>query len=203
MAALRYSTRFFPHAPSLLCNPTVTTIGRSFASRPAAVSTTGKDPEYSSDDLAVAREWLARFNSNPIPRQIGEISFSRSGGPGGQNVNKVNTKATLKMPLDSLLPLVPRVLHSPLRASRYFAARSQSLVIQSEESRKQATNVDACYEKLHQLLKTTAKEVIPGETSPEQRDRVHKLKKAENEARIRAKKLHSSKKSRRRSGNDD
>jgi peptidyl-tRNA hydrolase ICT1 len=49
------------------------------------------------------------------------------------------------------------------------------LVIQSEESRKQAANVESCYEKLHRLLKTTAEDVIPGETSEEQREKVQKL----------------------------
>lgn len=48
-------------------------------------------------------------------------------------------------------------------------------MIQSDESRKQASNVDECYEKLYRLLESTAKEVIPGETSREQKDRVHKL----------------------------
>ena len=81
----------------------------------------------------------------------------------------------MKIPLATLLPLVPRLLHPELQASRYTSDRSQTLVIQSEESRKQSTNVDSCFEKLHQLLESTAKQLIPGETSPEQRDRVHKL----------------------------
>lgn len=89
--------------------------------------------------------------------------------------NRVNSKATLKVPLASLLPLVPRLLHAHLRASRYASDRSQTLVIQSDESRKQSNNVDACYERLYLLLESTAKEVIPGETSQEQKDRVHKL----------------------------
>ncbi|KAL4873363.1 hypothetical protein BDV12DRAFT_182208 [Aspergillus spectabilis] len=170
------------------------TIWRSFTSRRT---------DYSIEDVTAAREWISKFNSTVIPRHVGEISFSRSGGPGGQNVNKVNSKATLRVPLDSLLPLLPRLVHSPLQTSRYYAARTHSLVIQSEESRKQAANVDACYEKLHQLLKTAAMGVVPGETSPEQRDRVRKLEKAANENRIKAKKLHSSKKSSRRGGRDD
>ncbi|KAL4906160.1 hypothetical protein BDW74DRAFT_139286 [Aspergillus multicolor] len=170
------------------------TLRRSFASRRA---------DLESEDLAAAREWLSNFNSTTIPRHVGEVSFSRSGGPGGQNVNKVNSKATLKVPLDSLLPLVPHIIHSPLQSSRYYAARTHSLVIQSEESRKQADNVSACYDKLHQLLKTTAKDLVPGETSPEQRQRVQKLEKAAKEARIKAKKMHSSKKSSRRGSRDD
>lgn len=79
------------------------------------------------------------------------------------------------MPLATLLPLVPRLLHPQLRASRYATERSQALVIQSDESRQQTTNVDLCYAKLHQLLVSSAKEVVPGETSQEQKDRVSKL----------------------------
>lgn len=75
----------------------------------------------------------------------------------------------------SLLPLVPPLLHPQLRASRYVSGRSEALVIQSDESRKQSSNVDSCFEKLYRLLESTAKEVIPGETSQEQKDRVHKL----------------------------
>ncbi|KAJ5094415.1 hypothetical protein N7456_010276 [Penicillium angulare] len=129
----------------------------------------------SDHDLELARTWLKTFTSKSIPRQIGEVSFSRSSGPGGQNVNKVNSKATLKIFWANLLPLVPRLLHPQLRASRYASDRSQALVIQSDESRNQASNVDACFDKLHLLLESSAKAVIPGETSPEQQARVQKL----------------------------
>ncbi|KAJ5338430.1 hypothetical protein N7452_005158, partial [Penicillium brevicompactum] len=122
------------------------------------------------------------------------------------NVRRVNSKATLKVPLGSLLPLVPRLLHQPLRDSRYHADRSQSLVIQADEERKQSNNVESCYDKLFQLLQTSAKAVIPGETTREQRDRVHKFvprQRAQNEGRIKAKKQHSEKKSSRRGSKYD
>jgi peptidyl-tRNA hydrolase ICT1 len=44
--------------------------------------------DYSDEDLAAARKWLADLNPDTIPRSLAEISFSRSSGPGGQNVNK-------------------------------------------------------------------------------------------------------------------
>ncbi|KAJ5410748.1 uncharacterized protein N7487_005107 [Penicillium crustosum] len=154
-------------------------------------------------DVQTARDWLKTLNSKTIPPNICEVSFSRSSGPGGQNVNKVNSKATLKVPLDALLPLVPRLIHHSLRASRYATERTQCLVIQSDEERKQSNNVESCYDKLYQLLQSSAKEVIPGETSQAQRNRVQKLQKAQNEGRIKDKKQHSDKKSSRRGSKYD
>ena len=41
------------------------------------------------DELQRARAWLAALHADAIPlKTIGELSFSRSSGPGGQNVNK-------------------------------------------------------------------------------------------------------------------
>ena len=42
----------------------------------------------SEEDQKAARQWLANYNPSIIPRNICEISYSRSSGPGGQNVNK-------------------------------------------------------------------------------------------------------------------
>jgi len=44
--------------------------------------------EASSNELQAARKWLAQLHADTIPRSIGELTFSRSSGPGGQNVNK-------------------------------------------------------------------------------------------------------------------
>lgn len=43
----------------------------------------------SEEELQRARAWLAALHADVIPlKTIGELSFSRSSGPGGQNVNK-------------------------------------------------------------------------------------------------------------------
>lgn len=44
----------------------------------------------SEEEHRDARKWLAKFNVNSIPKNICEVTFSRSSGPGGQNVNKYN-----------------------------------------------------------------------------------------------------------------
>lgn len=40
------------------------------------------------EDLAEARKFMAQFTEDQIPRRFCDVNFSRSSGPGGQNVNK-------------------------------------------------------------------------------------------------------------------
>ena len=80
---------------------------------------------------------------------------------------RTNSKATLRLKLKDLLPLVPDLLHDRLRASRYYALRSDSLVIQSDGSRKQASNIQKCHDKLQEVILEAGKSTIRGETAPE------------------------------------
>ncbi|KAL8780244.1 MAG: hypothetical protein Q9194_001007 [Teloschistes cf. exilis] len=183
---------------------------RLFWSLLAALHIAGSDKEQ-----AIARKWLQDFNTDTIPRNLCEISFSRSSGPGGQNVNKVNSKATLRVSTSDLFRLVPSPLHADIRASPYYAERSGFLVIQADSNRKQTGNVDACFTKLQNLILAAGRNSVECETSPEQAEKVRRLyakfhlshvvcsltlhsRKADNEARLRAKKRHSGKKSARR-----
>lgn len=87
-----------------------------------------------------------------------------------------------------------------MQTSRYCAPKSDALVIQADDSRKQGDNIQSCYAKLHDLIIQVGRDVVPGETSQAQSDRVVRLQKTENEARLRLKKRQSDKKSARRSG---
>ena len=42
----------------------------------------------SEEDYAKVRKWYQHLVNAPLPPDIGEVSYSRSSGPGGQNVNK-------------------------------------------------------------------------------------------------------------------
>ena len=90
-------------------------------------------------------------------------------------ISRLNSKATLQVPLHSLHAILPRIFHQELNTSRYAAERSSSIVIQSDESRKRSDNVEACYLKLYNLIQSIAKTTIPGETSEDQVERVKGL----------------------------
>lgn len=93
-----------------------------------------------------------QINDNlEIPESQVEWTFSRSSGPGGQNVNKVNTKATLRwIPPAEFLP-APAWKRFQRKARRYFTTEGE-VVIQSQEHRDRAQNVEACRSKLQLML---------------------------------------------------
>lgn len=112
----------------------------------------------------------------------------------------MSSKATVRIPTSSLLERIPKLLHQPILASRYRAAKSNDIVIQSDDARKQNENVNACFRKLHELIVEAGRETVPGETSPEQKKRVEQLQKAEAAGRRKMKEFQSKKKSARRGG---
>ncbi|KAK6359630.1 hypothetical protein TWF696_000775 [Orbilia brochopaga] len=138
------------------------------------LKSTSTSPSPDEKELVLARTWLKTFTQHKIPRSIGELAFSRSSGPGGQNVNKVNSKATLRVPIRKLEVFVPPIFIQGLKQNpRYLANNDSEVVISSDSSRSQSANVDDCYQKLYDaIVNSTA---IPGETSDAQKERVKKL----------------------------
>lgn len=81
----------------------------------------------------------------------------------------------MKVDLKVLLSTVPPVLHEGIRQSPYCASRSDSLVISSDESRKQNDNRISCETKLQDLIREVGRQSVPGETSTETKRRVGRL----------------------------
>jgi ribosome-associated protein len=102
-----------------------------------------------------------------IPDEQLEWSFARSSGPGGQNVNKVNSKATLRwLPPENVMSGAAFSRFRKL-ADRYFTTEGE-IVIQSQEFRDQAKNMESCREKLRHLMLaalTTPKRRVPTKPS--------------------------------------
>lgn len=90
-------------------------------------------------------------------------------------IDRVNSKATVRFGMSKLSTFTPAILHTSLRASKYFAEKSNSLVIQADGSRKQTENVEECFQKLKLLIESAGKNVLKGETTPEQMAKVRQL----------------------------
>ena len=94
-----------------------------------------------------------RINSNlSIPESEISFTFSRSSGPGGQNVNKLNTRATLRFDVARSPALSAgqrsRILEKlPTRISREGILR-----VVSQKHRTQKMNREAATERFAELL---------------------------------------------------
>ncbi len=94
---------------------------------------------------------LAVNDQISIPLQEFTFTFSRSSGPGGQNVNKVNTKVTLKWPLaESSLP--PDVKARFRARYRRRINQQDEFLITSQRFRDQGRNVADCLGKLREMI---------------------------------------------------
>jgi len=87
-----------------------------------------------------------------IPREELDISFARSGGPGGQNVQKVSSKVLLRWKPDASPSLPPDVKARLLAQQRHRLTNEGELLITSQLTRDQGRNVEDCLAKLRELI---------------------------------------------------
>jgi ribosome-associated protein len=129
------------------------------------------------------------------PDSAVRMQFARSGGPGGQNVNKLNTKAELWVRLDAITGLsagaMARLRHA---AGRRVTAEGEIHIV-SETERRQEANRAAVMDRLRELI-------VRAKVEPKVR-RKTKPSRAARARRVDDKKRRGAIKSMRRSSRDE
>jgi len=135
----------------------------------------------------MSAETIIRVNSKiAIPRREIHFSFVRSSGPGGQNVNKVASKAVLRWAVATSPSLSDETKARLItKLGRRINDRGE-LVLASQRYRDQARNIDDCLAKLREIVAAAVK-------VPKKRKRT-RLPKAAREARLKQKRSTGDKK---------
>jgi ribosome-associated protein len=122
-----------------------------------------------------------------IPDDELHFSFSRSSGPGGQNVNKVSSKATMRWGALASQQLPPGVRERFLAKFAGQLTKEGELVIYSQEFRDQPKNIESCRDKLRAMI---ASVLVPPKkrkaTKPTKGSKVRRLNEKKSRAQVKA-----------------
>jgi len=121
-----------------------------------------------------------------IPFSEFEFSFARSSGAGGQNINKVNTKAVMYWDIDQSESISFDIKQRFKVRFPHFIVDGGKVLITSQKNRTQKMNIDDCIEKLLVMLEEVRFPPKPRKKTKPKRSAVEK--------RLKTKKLDSDKK---------
>jgi len=86
------------------------------------------------------------------------IQFSRGSGPGGQNVNKVNTRAELWVPIAAIIGMTAAAKVRLASLAGHRLTQAGELHVASDTHRTQEANRSALFERLRELIIQAAHE---------------------------------------------
>lgn len=121
-----------------------------------------------------------------IPQTALSFSFSRSSGPGGQNVNKLNTRVTVSLDIGACDAFTDQQKQTLYKALHSRIDKAGLLHLSCQEYRSQHANRNAVLQRLAELLAEALK--------PVRKRRRTKPTRASVERRLQHKKLRSQQK---------
>lgn len=96
-----------------------------------------------------------------VPEQELQIEFVRASGAGGQNVNKVNTKAQLRWNVDASQLFTAEEKQHIKQSLSYRLTDKGEILLTSQETRNQLQNKQLVIQRLNRLLARAVSPKVP------------------------------------------
>jgi peptidyl-tRNA hydrolase ICT1 len=131
-----------------------------------------------------------------IPLDQLDITYSRSSGPGGQNVNKVNTKVEVRFQLNSATWISEDVKSKLLEKFKNKITKDGFVIFRSDLTRHQQLNLADCLEKIRASVRACL--VEDAEPSEETAEKIRRRNEKAVRERLALKRMRSQVKNDRR-----
>jgi ribosome-associated protein len=116
------------------------------------------------------------------------VQFARSGGPGGQNVNKLNTRAEMWIALDDIAGMSPAAIARLARIAGKRLTRDGCIHIIAQTERSQERNRQAVLDRLRLMVEQAIVEPKPRRaTKPSRAAKRRRLETKRRRGQIKAK----------------
>lgn len=87
-----------------------------------------------------------------VPPDALRIQFARSSGPGGQNVNKLSTRAELWVQVAAIFGMTERARQRLRQQAGSRLTKNDEIHLSSDESRSQESNRQAVLDRLREMI---------------------------------------------------
>eukprot|EP00062_Callorhinchus_milii_P004749 gi/632943438/ref/XP_007886948.1/ PREDICTED: peptidyl-tRNA hydrolase ICT1, mitochondrial isoform X1 [Callorhinchus milii] len=166
------------------------TAGRSHGGYRSVYSLDRLYPKSGGESAFRETESQKNDRGTDVPVDRLTVTYCRSSGPGGQNVNKVNSKAMVRFHVATADWIPEDVRQSIISQQKNRINRSGELRVSSEVSRYQMRNLADCLQKIRDIVAEASRKP----TQPSKEDAELRRMRVENmqRERLRQKKIHSS-----------